>query len=162
MTAEPSFFSSRKTFRQLFSYALIGVTTNVLGYALYLRLTYLWGAPKLSMTALYFIGVLIGFFANRRFTFLNDGGIGITSFRYLLAQAAGYLLNLVLLLLFVDWLDFPHKIVQAIVTDVQFQNRSLGIVVASVEIEKIDVRQMNINVCYNHSRADKCLFLTCA
>lgn len=26
----------------------------------------------------------------------------------------GYLLNLILLLLFVDWLDFPHQIVQGI------------------------------------------------
>jgi len=56
----------------------------------------------------------MGFLANRRFTFRHDGGIGITGVRYLLAQVAGYLLNLVLLLLFVDWFDFPHQIVQAI------------------------------------------------
>jgi putative flippase GtrA len=114
MTAEPNLLSSRKTLRQFFSYALIGVLTNVLGYAIYLLLTYLWGAPKLTMTALYFVGASIGFLANRRFTFRHDGGIGVTGVRYLLAQVAGYLLNLVLLLLFVDWFDFPHQIVQAI------------------------------------------------
>lgn len=114
MSAEPGFFPSRKTFRQLFSYAFIGVLTNVSGYALYLLLTYLWGAPKLTMTALYFMGASIGFLANRRFTFLHDGHIGVTAARYLLVQLAGYLLNLVLLLLFVDWLGLSHQIVQAI------------------------------------------------
>lgn len=114
MTDEPNILSSKKTLRQFFTYALIGVLTNVLGYAIYLILTYLWGAPKLTMTALYFVGASMGFLANRRFTFRHDGGIGVTGVRYLLAQVAGYLLNLVLLLLFVDWFDFPHQIVQAI------------------------------------------------
>lgn len=114
MNTKPGFLSSKKTLRQLFSYALIGVLTNVLGYALYLLLTYLWGAPKITMTALYFVGASIGFFANRRFTFRHDGHIGVTGVRYLLAQVAGYLLNLVLLLLFVDWLGLAHQIVQAI------------------------------------------------
>lgn len=114
MIDEPSILSSKKTLRQFFTYALIGVLTNIIGYAIYLILTYLWGAPKLTMTALYFVGASIGFVANRRFTFRHDGGIGISGVRYLLAQVAGYLLNLVLLLLFVDWFDFPHQVVQAI------------------------------------------------
>lgn len=114
MIDDPNIFSSKKTLRQFFTYALIGVLINVLGYAIYLILTYLWGAPKLTMTALYFVGASVGFLANRRFTFRHDGGIGVTGIRYLLAQVAGYLLNLVLLLLFVDWFDFPHQIVQAI------------------------------------------------
>ncbi|CAD86081.1 MULTISPECIES: GtrA family protein [Betaproteobacteria] len=114
MNADSGILSIRKTFRQLFSYALIGILTNVLGYAFYLLLTYLWDAPKITMTALYFVGASIGFFANRRYTFRHDGHIGVTGVRYLLAQVAGYLLNLVLLLLFVDWLGFPHQIVQAI------------------------------------------------
>ncbi|MFM5394381.1 GtrA family protein [Aeromonas veronii] len=114
MSDEPNILSSKKTLRQFFTYALIGVLTNVLGYAIYLILTYLWGAPKLTMTALYFVGASMGFLANRRFTFRHDGGIGVTGVRYLLVQVAGYLLNLVLLLLFVDWFDFPHQIVQAI------------------------------------------------
>lgn len=114
MPTEPNHSSSRKNLRQFFTYAWIGVLTNVLGYAIYLLLTYLWGAPKSTMTALYFVGASIGFFANRRFTFRHDGSIASTGVRYLLAQLTGYLLNVVLLLLFVDWLEFPHQIVQAI------------------------------------------------
>lgn len=114
MIGKSGFLSRQEPYRQLFSYAFVGVLTNLFVYGLYLLLTYLWGAPKLTMTTLYFFGASIGFLANRRFTFRHDGGIGVTGIRYLLAQVAGYLLNLVLLLLFVDWFDFPHQIVQAI------------------------------------------------
>lgn len=114
MIVELTRFAWKNAIRQMYSYALIGVLTNLTGYALYLILTYLWGAPKLTMTLLYSIGALIGFFANRRFTFRHDGHIGVAGARYLLVQLSGYLLNLCLLLLFVDWLDFPHQIVQAI------------------------------------------------
>ena len=93
--------SSRRTLRQFFSFALVGVLINVLGYSIYLFLTYLWGAPKLTMTILYLVGASIGFLANRRFTFLHSGSIGFVGVKYLLAQVAGYLLNLALLLLFV-------------------------------------------------------------
>lgn len=99
---------------QLFRYATIGLLTNLLGYLLYLFLTYLWDAPKLTMTALYSIGALTGFFANRRFTFRHQGKIGAAGIRYLVAQLSGYCLNLLLLVLFVDWLGFPHQIVQAL------------------------------------------------
>ena len=103
-----------KSLRNFFVYAWIGVFTNVLGYVLYLILTKLWGAPKLTMTALYFLGALIGFFTNRRFTFRHDGSVSDTWVRYLLAQVLGYLLNLLIMLMFVDWLAFPHQAVQAI------------------------------------------------
>lgn len=114
MIDKSGFLSRQNPYRQFFSYAFVGVLTNLLIYGLYLLLTSLWGAPKFTMSALYFLGATIGFLANRRFTFRHDGGIGVTGIRYLLAQVGGYLLNLVLLLLFVDWFDFPHQIVQAI------------------------------------------------
>lgn len=66
------------------------------------------------MSVLYLFGALVGFFANRRFTFRYDGHIGVAGLRYLFAQFLGYLLNLILLLLFVDWFGFSHQIVQAI------------------------------------------------
>ena len=114
MIAETNFFSSKKTLRQFFSYALIGVLTNISGYAIYLLLTNLWGAPKITMTVLYIVGASAGFFANRRYTFRHHGSIGLAGVRYLLAQTAGYLLNLTLLLVFVDWLGVAHQIIQAI------------------------------------------------
>ena len=103
-----------KTLRQLFRYGMIGLLTNFLGYALYFFLTYLWSSPKLTMTVLYSAGALIGFFANRRFTFCHDGRIGVAGMRYMFAQLLGYLLNLSLLVLFVDRLGFAHHLVQAV------------------------------------------------
>lgn len=114
MKANLGFLPSRKTLRQLLSYALIGVLTNALGYALYIGLTQVWGAPKLTMSLLYLVGATIGFLANRSFTFVHRGHIGATGVRYLLVQFLGYLINLALLLLFVDWLGFSHQIIQAI------------------------------------------------
>jgi putative flippase GtrA len=114
MISDRSILSFKETFRQFFSYALIGFLHNFIGYTLYLLLTYFWGAPKLTMTVLYFAGALISFFANRRFTFQHNGRIDIAGIRYIFAQTLGYLLNLTLLLLFVDWLGFAHQFVQAV------------------------------------------------
>jgi putative flippase GtrA len=100
--------------RQLLSYAMVGVLSNLAGYALYLLLTHLGCTPKLTMTMLYATGAAIGFFANRRFTFRHDGHLGAAGVRFMLAHALGYLLNLALLLIFVDVLGFAHQIVQAI------------------------------------------------
>lgn len=100
--------------RQLLSYAMVGGLSNLAGYALYLLLTHLGCTPKLTMTMLYAAGAAIGFFANRRFTFRHDGHVGSAGIRFMLAHASGYLLNLALLLLFVDGLGFAHQIVQAI------------------------------------------------
>lgn len=105
---------NRKPLRQMFSYLLIGVLTNTTGYGLYILLTYFGNTPKLAMTALYSAGAIIGFFANRHFTFGHNGNIGNAGIRYLLAQLLGYFLNFILLSLFVDWLGFPHQVVQAI------------------------------------------------
>lgn len=102
------------SYHQLFTYVIVGLLSNVLTYCFYLLLTHFWGAPKLIMTILYFIGISIGFLANRRFTFQHHGGIGVTGIRYLVIQISGYILNLSLLLLFVDWLGFSYKFVQAI------------------------------------------------
>lgn len=106
--------SKYKTTRQLLSYVLIGVASNALGYSLYLIVTYFWGAPKLSMTILYLAGALISFFANRNFTFQHDGKVGQAGVRFLFAQILGYIINLILLTLFVDWLDYSHQIVQGV------------------------------------------------
>jgi len=59
----------------------------------------------------------MGFLTNRRFTFRHDGGIGVTGVRYLLAQVAGYLLNLVLLLLLAgveSWQGYRRKALERV------------------------------------------------
>lgn len=95
-------------------YSLVGFFTNLIGYGIYLIFTYLGVTPKSTITVLYFFGALLGFFANRRFTFNYDGDVFLAVCRYVIAQILGYLLNLFILFLFVDILGIAHQIVQAI------------------------------------------------
>jgi putative flippase GtrA len=114
MNAKSTLSPYKKTARQLLSYALIGVLINLSGYSFYLILTYSGGTPKLTMSAMYAIGVVLSYFANRKFTFRHDGHIGATSIRFMIAYALGYMLNMLLLVMLVDWMGFPHQIVQAV------------------------------------------------
>lgn len=103
-----------KIFRQFVIYGAIGVSVNFLGYLLYLLLVYWFFEPKLAMTLLYFIGVLFSFFANRRFTFADQRGVKSSGWRFLLSYCVGYLIDLLLLLVFVDMLHYPHEWVQGV------------------------------------------------
>ncbi len=114
VSVDVKFALTSKSLRQFVKYAVIGLLTNSIGYSVYLLLTYLWGAPKLTMTVLYGVGATISFLANRRYTFQHDGPLGAAGIRYILVQICGYLFNLLLLVIFVDWLRLPHQIVQGV------------------------------------------------
>ncbi len=99
---------------QLFRYALVGLLSNFAGYLVYLVLTYFGGAPKVTMTLLYGVGAAVGFYGNRVLTFQHKGSIMGAGGRYIIAHCFGYLINLVILIIFVDELGFVHQWVQAI------------------------------------------------
>lgn len=71
------------------------------------------GHPKVKNDDNFFVGISY-FLVNRRFIYRHEGGVGIIGYLNLLEQVAGYLPNLVLLLMFYEWLEFPHQIVHAI------------------------------------------------
>lgn len=99
---------------QFFRYGLIGTLSNLLGYLLFLLITY-WGIePKTSMSLLYVTGAAIGFFGNRKWTFSHQGTWLSSGFRYCIAHLFGYSLNYSLLLVFVDLLGYSHALIQAI------------------------------------------------
>lgn len=100
-------------FGQLFRYGLIGVTTNALGYAVYLLATHLGATPKLTMSVLYVLGTIVSFFCNRRLTFAHEGSRARAGIRFVVAHVFGYLLNLAILVVMVDRLGFAHQWVQA-------------------------------------------------
>lgn len=101
------------TFARLMRYGLVGIALNVAGYTLYLLVTWLGLGPKTTMTVLYFLGVVIGYFGNRRFAF-GYGGSHSASLRYGVAHLCGYGLNFAVLHVFVEQFGFPHQIVQAV------------------------------------------------
>jgi len=100
--------------QQLIRYGLVGISINLLGYLLYLLLTFTGVTPKLAMSMLYFVGAVAGFWGNRRLTFMHQGSLIASGTRYLLAHGLGYLINLTILVTFVDWLGYTHQWVQAI------------------------------------------------
>lgn len=102
-----------KTIRQLVRYGLVGLTTNALGYLIYLLITY-WGVePKVLITFSYPTAVTIGFFGTRQWAFAHKGSVLKSGIRYFVAHFFGYLINILILLTFVDKLGYPHQWVQA-------------------------------------------------
>jgi putative flippase GtrA len=98
--------------KQLVRYAVVGIATNLAGYAVYLLVTWAGVEPKLAMTCLYALGATVSFLGNRSWTFAHRGNIATGAVRFAIAHLLGYLLNLTLLVVFVDRLGFPHQLVQ--------------------------------------------------
>lgn len=105
--------SWRAVVRRLRRYVVVGVVSNVIGYGAYLTLTWLGVPFKLAMSFLYALGICISFLGNRNWVFEHRGNVVGTAWRFGLAHAAGYALNLGLLTVFVDKLGYPHELVQA-------------------------------------------------
>jgi putative flippase GtrA len=99
---------------QLMRYAIVGLASNAVLYALYLLITSLGVGHKTTMTMLYVAGVLQTFFLNRSWTFGHKGGISRSLFRYVATYGIGYLFNLAALYLLVDELGFPHQYIQGV------------------------------------------------
>ena len=105
---------SNKSLEQLSQFGLVGVSANFAGYLIYLFLTYVGMTPKLTVTILYGVGATISFIGNKKFTFAHKGDSFGTGLRYILAYFLGYLLNLLILMVMVDRLGYPHQWVQAL------------------------------------------------
>jgi putative flippase GtrA len=98
--------------RQLLRYAIVGATSNVVCYLIYLGLTRLGLGPKLSMTVLYCVGLLQTFVFNKKWTFEHGDSHSTVFVRYCIAYALGYAINVAVLLVLVDTLGYPHQLVQ--------------------------------------------------
>jgi len=99
---------------QFTRYAIVGLVSNFVLYMLYLTLTALGMGHKSAMTLLYVVGVAQTFIFNKKWSFRHGGNAAGAFTRYATAYAAGYVLNLFALWLFVDRMGFPHQIVQGI------------------------------------------------
>ncbi|MGE7990000.1 GtrA family protein [Pseudomonas sp. NPDC089554] len=105
---------SRRPWFQFLRFALVGIASNLAGYLIYLAITELGLAPKLAMTVLYVVGVVIGFSANRTYTFAHSGNLLSSGWRYLISYGVGYLIALTIQIGVVDVLGYPHQLAQGI------------------------------------------------
>ncbi|MBO6558621.1 MAG: GtrA family protein [Pseudomonadales bacterium] len=101
-----------RTAGELVRFGVVGLAHNLLGYLVYLLITWLGTDPKIAVAILYPIGTAISFFANRRWTFEDKGHVGQSMSRYLAMHGFGYVLNILIIFLGVDLLQFPHQLVQ--------------------------------------------------
>lgn len=109
-----SLIFSKDNILRLMRFGFTGLATNVLGYLLYLFVTLAGVPPKIAMTVLYVVGVLISFSANRRWVFARDTGREGAAVKFGIAYGIGYVLNYSILYMFVDVLHYPHVYAQAV------------------------------------------------
>lgn len=100
--------------KQFIRYAIVGLVSNAIAYVIYILLTKLGLEPKLAMSLLYGVGVLQTFVFNKRWTFGHRGARRAVFFRYCMAYGVGYVINLLVLLVFVDQHGYSHEIVQGV------------------------------------------------
>ena len=100
---------------QSLRFMVVGLTSNLVLYLLYLVLTALGLGHKTAMTLLYLVGMLQTFIFNKKWTFEHKGIFEFTFIKYVAAYGLGYLLNLFALIFLVDRMQLPHKIVQGII-----------------------------------------------
>jgi putative flippase GtrA len=98
---------------QVARYGAVGVLNNLLGYLVYIAVTWLWLDPKLAVTLLYPIGAITAYFGHAKYAFDYQGRHRSGILRYIAAHIFGYSIDVTLLYVFTDRLGFPHQIVQA-------------------------------------------------
>lgn len=98
---------------QFIRYGIVGAVNNSLLYLGYLLIVNLGINEKLSMTLMYLAGVVFGYAANYRWTFSQVNNRG-AMLRYIFMHISGYLINLIILYVVVDWFGYPHQLVQIV------------------------------------------------
>ena len=99
---------------QVVRYGVVGVLNNLLGYLIYLVVTWAWLDPKLAVTLMYPIGAVTAYFGHAKYSFTYSGQTSHGIARYVFAHLIGYGANIGLLYVFSDLLQFPHQLVQAV------------------------------------------------
>ena len=97
---------------QLIRYVIVGVFTNLTGYLIYLGVTWFGVDPKIAVSLLYPIAVLVAYFGHVRYTFADSENSSGGVFRYILAHVVGFIMNLSLLYILHDLMGAPHQLVQ--------------------------------------------------
>ncbi len=98
---------------QALRFLMVGLASNTLLYVLYLMLTFAGVGYKFAMTLLFAAGAVQTFMFNKQWTFSHRGFFQVTFYKYVAVYSLAYLLNLMVLLILVDKLRYPHQAVQA-------------------------------------------------
>lgn len=102
----------RSSTAQLFRYALVGIVSNLAGYLIYIGVTWFGVEPKIAVSLLYPVAVLVAYFGHVRYTFADSENSSGGVLRYVLAHVVGFIMNLSLLYILHDLMGAPHQLVQ--------------------------------------------------
>ncbi len=101
------------TLGQIVRYGVVGVLNNLLGYFIYLAITYFWLDPKIAITLLYPIGATTAYFGHSKYSFSYSGTKKRALWRYVIAHLISYGVNYFMLYFLWEKFNFPHQLVQA-------------------------------------------------
>ena len=99
--------------KQFLKYGLVGVFQNVVGYCVYLFLTWVGIDPIIVVAICYPLGMYISFLGNKKYTFrASDSKRQGKIIRYLISHIIAYTINISSLYFFSDVLGYSHQVVQ--------------------------------------------------
>jgi putative flippase GtrA len=99
---------------QALRYALVGLLNTLVGLLVIVAFQALLGlSPYVANACGYAAGILVGFVANRNWTFRHSGPLGLSAALYVTMFAACYALNLAVLWLGLAVLGWPIALAQA-------------------------------------------------
>jgi len=103
---------SKQITHQFLRYSLVGVVSNVVGYCFYLLVTSIGLGPVQGMSLVYACACVASFIGNKKWTFGDKTRIRKIFPPYAGIQIAGYLTNLLLMLVLYKQFGLPHQWVQ--------------------------------------------------
>ena len=104
-------------FRQLASYASVGVVATLAHYAVLLTLVEGAGWRPVPATLHgYVVGGVVSYLLNRRHTFVSDRSHADAGWRFALVAFAGFCVTFAIMRLFVDIWDAPYLPAQVVTT----------------------------------------------
>lgn len=95
-------------------YAIVGGLNNLLGYLIYLLITWFWLDPKIVVTLMYPIGAVTAYYGHAKYAFSYNGRHSHGLVRYIATHLVGYGTNMGMLYFFWNRLGYPHQLVQAV------------------------------------------------
>ncbi|ABY21817.1 hypothetical membrane protein [Renibacterium salmoninarum ATCC 33209] len=93
--------------RSSWRFAVVGLTSNLLGYLLFVVLSLFGASAFIALTASFLLSMVISYFGNRGFTFAHQGAAGRSAAKFLAVAAFAYAFNFGILMALCTALGLP-------------------------------------------------------
>ena len=100
---------------QFVRFVMVGIIQNLLGYALYISITWAGLDPKLTITFLYPVGFTLSYMGNKKWSFSHKGDHKQAIIRFTITHLIGYAFNIAGLYMLVDMYGYSHQYVQLLI-----------------------------------------------